>query len=793
MITNVLGYPRIGAKRELKKACEAYWKREISEADLQAVAKQIRRANWQTQQKAGITLIPSNDFSFYDHVLDTAALVGAVPARFGWTGGNVPLDTLFAMARGPDPKTDHEPHEGCEHQPCAAMEMTKWFDTNYHYLVPEFGADQVFQLSATKPFDEFSEALALGIKTKPVLIGPVTFLLLGKTAAGRDPLTLLDRLLPVYAQVLQKLESLGAEWAQLDEPALVLDLTDRQRAVFPRVYAALRSAAPKLKLMLATYFGGLRENLSTAVNLPVAAIHFDVTRAPDELETLLDALPPAKMLSLGVVDGRNVWKNDFDRSLVWLKKAAAKRGEKSVMIAPSCSLLHSPVSLSFETKLDHQLKTWLAFAEEKLAEMVALAKIATGQDDGRALDANVRAMSTRRASPRIHRADVTDRAAHIDLLGARRRSPFAERREKQRAKLQLPAFPTTTIGSFPQTAELRQTRAKFRAGKITRDIYERFVRAEIARIVKLQEEIGLDVLVHGECERTDMVEHFAEQLEGFAFTENGWVQSYGSRCVKPPIIFGDVARLHPMTAEWTRYAQSLTKKPMKGMLTGPITMLQWSFVRDDQPRSETAGQIALAIRDEVRDLEAAGISVIQIDEPALREGLPLRRDDRPLYLAWAGHAFRLATTSVRDETQIHTHMCYCEFNDILESIAALDADVISIETSRSKMELLTAFADFKYPNEIGPGVWDIHSTRVPGADEMVGLLEKAAAVLPREHIWVNPDCGLKTRAYAEVTPSLKNLVAAAKTMRERAGKPKRKRGEKRKSEADSRGREPNES
>jgi len=763
--THNLGFPRIGTKRGLKRALESAWSKRTSEAQLLETAKTIRAENWRTQQAAGIDLIPSNDFSLYDQMLDTCALVGAVPERFQWRGDRVNLATYFAMARGVT-------GNGTAHADCApgcaatALEMTKWFDTNYHYLVPELGQEQTFKLASTKPFDEFAEALALGIRTVPVLVGPLTFLLLAKTRGQNfDRLSLLPRMLPVYAEVLRRLGAQGADWVQLDEPTLCLDLTAEQRIAFGVAYKQLREAVPGLKLLLATYFGDLRDNLATACQLPVDALHFDAVRAPLELDRLLTELPTTMLLSLGVVDGRNIWRNDFGSSLNLLRKAAKAIGNDRLIVSPSCSLLHSPLSLKHETGLDAELKGWLAFAEEKLSEIGLLAKLVSENGDSAALLENRKAITDRRESPRIHDPVVKLRAETVSPGDLQRQSNFSSRHAKQQARLNLPSFPTTTIGSFPQTEEVRAARARFKKGELSSPDYELFLKQKTSECVRWQEEVGIDVPVHGEFERNDMVEYFGEQLAGFVFTENGWVQSYGSRCVKPPIIFGDVSRPHPMTVHWSKFAQSLTKKPMKGMITGPITILQWSFVRDDQPRSETAKQIALALRDEVRDLEAAGLAIIQIDEPALREGLPLRRADWPEYLRWAVDAFRLAAGGVRDDTQIHTHMCYCEFDDILDSIAALDADVISIETSRSNMELLGAFAQFHYPNDIGPGVWDIHSPRVPSADEMLGLIRAAAKVIPKERLWVNPDCGLKTRRWEEVKPALQNLVAAARLAR----------------------------
>ena len=754
-IATNLGFPRIGASRELKWAVEALWAGRMDEAALQQTAATIRKENWLFQQRHGIVHIPSNDFSFYDQVLDTTTMVGAVPPRFGRPGGMVSLETYFAMARG----TATAP----------AIEMTKWFDTNYHYIVPEFEADQRFQLASTKPVDEFREAQDLGIHTRPVLVGPVTYLRLGKTRDGQaDPLSLLERLLPVYEAVLRQLADAGAGWVQMDEPVLGLTLDDTTRSALEQAYTRLNRAAPSLKLLVAVYFGDLRDNQATALRLPVAGLHLDLVRGAEQLDAVLPALPEAMALSLGVVDGRNVWKTDLSKALATVEKAVTALGSDRVMVAPSSSLLHSPVDLALETRLDDEMKSWLAFARQKVEEIAALA---TAVNQGRAsvapeLAANAQAMERRRTSPRIHNAAVERRMAAIDDSMLRRHSPFPARRDAQRAVLPLPLFPTTTIGSFPQTPEIRKARADLRRGELTPEQYERFLEQEIAHVVRFQEEAGLDVLVHGEPERNDMVEYFGEQLEGYVSTANGWVQSYGSRAVKPPIIFGDVLRPKPMTVRWLTYAQSLTGKPMKGMLTGPVTMLQWSFVRDDQPRSETCRQLALAIRDEVLDLERAGIRVIQIDEPAFREGLPLRREDWNAYLKWAVECFRLASSGVADTTQVHTHMCYAEFNDIIEAIGEMDADVISIESSRSGMELLAAFGRYEYPNEIGPGVYDIHSPRVAATEEMKGLLKKALAALSAGQLWVNPDCGLKTRRWPEVQESLAHLVQAARELRE---------------------------
>ncbi len=760
MKTNNLGYPRIGEKRELKKSTEAYWKGELPAADLLAAVKAIRRANWERQRNAGIDLIPSNDFSFYDQMLDMSCLLGAVPARFEWSGSQVDLDLLFRIARGT---------RGGKGASSTASEMTKWFDTNYHYIVPELSSGTAFRIAGTKVFDEFKEALELGIRTKPVLIGPVTYLSLSKmTDAGASAascLDLLPKVLPVYIEILKRLQDLGAEWVQLDEPIAVLDLSPAQKQGLAKAYAEIRQAVPKLKILLASYFGDLRDNLADFMKLPVDAFHVDAVRAGNELDAVVAALPVDKILSVGIIDGRNIWKNNLAQSIKRLESVRGKIGADRLWIAPSCSLIHSPVTLRNEVRLNGEIKDWLAFAEEKLSEVSTVAAALSGKDVAAALSANHASCEARSKSPRIHNPKVKARCAAVRPEDIRRQSVFSVRDEKQRQKFCLPDFPTTTIGSFPQTAEVRSTRAKLKKGEMSQADYDSFIAIQVQDAVRRQEAWDIDVLVHGEFERNDMVEYFGEQLSGFAFTENGWVQSYGSRYVKPPFIFGDVERPNPMTVRWSQYAQSLTKRHMKGMLTGPVTVLQWSFVRDDQPRSETTKQIALALRDEVNDLEAAGIHVIQIDEPAVREGLPLRRTDWAAYLRWAVDAFRLSSSGVADDTQIHTHMCYCEFNDIIDSIAELDADVISIETSRSNMELLGAFVSFKYPNQIGPGVYDIHSPRVPATDEMVNLLHKAQTVLPRRNLWVNPDCGLKTRTWDEVDPALKNLVAAAKELR----------------------------
>lgn len=770
--TATLGVPRIGRRRELKFALEAYWSGKSSAEALLETARKLREANWIEQRDRGIVRIPSNDFSLYDHVLDTVAMVGAIPARYGWTGGAVPLETYFAMARGSEGEKAEacgHKHEGQAHQGhgVTAMEMTKWFDTNYHYMVPELSDEQEFRLSSTKVIDHFLEAKALGIQTRPVILGPVTFLKLAKsTSEGFNPIALLPKLLPVYEELLRELAAAGAKWVQIDEPALVLDLIPNELAAFELAYERL-SQVSGIKIMLATYFGGLGRNLDTAMNLPVAGLHVDLVRAPEQLPDVVSKLRTDRVLSLGVIDGRNVWRADLVSIVDRIQPVAEQRGSWQIEIAPSCSLLHVPIDLELETDLDPELKSWLAFATQKIDEIAVLGKaLAYGKSTVLPqLKAASDAIAARRASPKVNDPAVRQRVSGIDEALTRRNSTFAERRRIQVGKLGLPAFPTTTIGSFPQTAEVRKARAAHNKGELSHGDYEAFIRKETEAAIRWQEEIDLDVLVHGEFERNDMVQYFGEKLSGFAFTKHAWVQSYGSRYVRPPIIFGDVSRPRPMTVDWWRYAQSLTARPVKGMLTGPVTILNWSFVRDDISRAATCRQIAFAIRDEVRDLEQAGAAMIQIDEAALREGLPLRRAEWKTYLDWAVECFRICSSGVEDHTQIHTHMCYSEFNDIIDAIAAMDADVISIETSRSRMELLDAFRSFKYPNEIGPGVYDIHSPRVPAVGEMTELLSLARKRLSDNQLWVNPDCGLKTRKWEEVRPALVNMVAAAKVLR----------------------------
>ncbi|NOU15089.1 MAG: 5-methyltetrahydropteroyltriglutamate--homocysteine S-methyltransferase [Methylococcaceae bacterium] len=748
-----LGFPRLGENRELKFALERYWRGDIDHAALHAVAAVLRQRHWQLQAGNGLDLIPVGDFSYYDQVLDTSVMLGVIPERFG---ASIDLDTYFRMARG-------QANDGV---PFRACEMTKWFDTNYHYLVPEVTADQQFELSGTKLFDETRELQALGYQPKPVLLGPLTWLWLAKTTGDFNKLDLLDRLLPVYSNILQRLAYQGVEWVQIDEPILVLDLPHDWRNAFERAYNQLQSCP--LKLLLATYFGELGEHTSFICKLPVAGLHIDLVRAPEQLTAVLDNFANHKILSLGLIDGRNIWRTDLNAALATVE-TVRERFKGELWLAPSCSLLHVPIDLESETTLEPTIKSWLAFARQKLTELEIL-RLAIEEPEAAEpeLTALAQAIRSRRESDLIHNPVVQAELAKIDDSLTQRQNAFPVRREQQRAKLNLPSYPTTTIGSFPQTTEIRKVRADFKRGSINETDYIKHMEQTIEFCVREQENLGLDVLVHGEAERNDMVEYFGEQLDGFVFTVNGWVQSYGSRCVKPPIIYGDVSRPKPMTVLWSQYAQSLTDKPMKGMLTGPVTILNWSFVRDDQPRSITAYQLALAIREEVNDLERAGIPIIQIDEAAFREGLPPRQSRWQTYLDWAVRAFRICSSGVKDSTQIHTHMCYSEFNDIITSIADMDADVITIETSRSNMELLDAFIDFKYPNEIGPGVYDIHSPNVPTTDNMIALLKKAGERIDPDQLWVNPDCGLKTRQWQDVRISLANMTEAAKALRSAA-------------------------
>jgi len=763
-LAHTLGFPRIGADRELKKALEAYWKGDLAPDALQAVGRELRARHWQLQKDAGIDLLPVGDFAWYDQVLSHTLALGVVPSRFHDTlngQGRPTLDTLFAMARGATASCCAG-HGQAQH----AQELTKWFDTNYHYLVPEFSADQAFTLSWEQLFDEVDEAHALGHRVKPVLIGPLTYLWLGK-AKGEDfdKLDLLERLLPVYGEILNRLQRQGVEWVQIDEPILTLDLPQAWKNAFERAYHILQYSP--LKKLVATYFSGLADNLGLAVSLPVDGLHIDAVRAPEQLGQVLDRLPSYKILSVGLVNGRNVWRCELEQALAQLQPAQERFGD-NLWVSTSCSLLHSPVDLKREDKLDPELKSWLAFAVQKCGEVAVLRDAlndphAPGVHQALADSREVQAR--RAASARIHKPEVQARLDAISPQDSQRQSPFAQRIERQRARLKLPAFPTTSIGSFPQTSAIRLARQAYKQGKLSANDYQDAMHTEIRHAVKIQERLGLDVLVHGEAERNDMVEYFAEQLDGYAFTRFGWVQSYGSRCVKPAIIYGDISRPKPMTVDWICYAQRLTDKVMKGMLTGPVTMLMWSFPREDVSRQVQARQLALALRDEVLDLEKAGISIVQIDEAAFREGLPLRRGQWQEYLDWAVEAFRLCASGVGDETQIHTHMCYSEFNDVIKAIADMDADVITIETSRSDMELLEAFEAFDYPNDIGPGVYDIHSPRVPDTAEMVSLMSKAVKRIAPERLWVNPDCGLKTRAWPETEAALVNMVAAARQLR----------------------------
>jgi 5-methyltetrahydropteroyltriglutamate--homocysteine methyltransferase len=776
-LSNISGFPRIGPNRELKFATEGYWRGEVSEQELLKTANRIRADNWRFMQDAGVDLIPSNDFSLYDNVLDAISLVGAVPERYGHGGGPVGLDTYFAMARG-------RQEGGVD---VTAMEMTKWFDTNYHYIVPELGPDTRFSLSSTKPFDEHADAMEeLGIDTVPVVVGPVSFLLLGKSAdgvsEGFDRLTLLEPLLEVYGEVLERLAEQGATWVQLDEPCFVEDRAERELDALRVAYEELAKVHERTRICVKTYFDHVGDAYGVLRDLPIDGVGLDLHRGGADLDRVMEREGPKNVeliageggledqwLFAGIVDGRNVWINELEHSLDLLGGLRDRCAQ--LVVSTSCSLLHTPLDLDAEPPsevLDDELRSWMAFAKQKVGEVVTLAR---GLGEGREaiaaeLDANDRALDDRRESHRTRNPAVRERVETLTDADARRSSPFEVRREAQRPRLDLPLFPTTTIGSYPQTAEIRQARAELRQGKLDERAYVERMRSEVERVIRFQEEVGLDVLVHGEPERNDMVQYFAEQMDGYVFTQNAWVQSYGSRYVRPPIIYGDVSRRHPMSTDWIAFAQSLTEKPVKGMLTGPVTMLQWSFVRDDQPRSETCEQLALAIRDEVADLEAEDIRIVQVDEPAIREGLPLRRDRWSEYLDWAVYSFRVTTAVVRDETQIQTHMCYSDFGDIMDQIQQMDADVLLIEAARSRMELLHDWERSGYAQEIGPGVYDIHSPRVPPTEEMVELLQGAARVLDPEQLWVNPDCGLKTRAWAEVEPALRNMVQAAKQLRE---------------------------
>ncbi|MEH0874488.1 5-methyltetrahydropteroyltriglutamate--homocysteine S-methyltransferase [Pectobacterium cacticida] len=750
IVNHTLGFPRVGLRRELKKAQESYWAGNTTQEELLAVGRELRARHWQQQKDAGVDLLPVGDFAWYDHVLTTSLLLGNVPARHQNEDGSVDLDTLFRIGRGRAPTG----------QPAAAAEMTKWFNTNYHYMVPEFTKGQQFKLTWTQLLDEVDEALALGHNVKPVLLGPVTYLWLGKVKGEQfDRLSLLQDILPVYQQVLTELAQRGIEWVQIDEPALVLELPQEWLAAFKPAYDALQG---QVKLLLTTYFDSVGQNLATIKTLPVQGLHIDLVHGKDDAAALSAQLPANWVLSLGVINGRNVWRADLSR---WFERLQPLVGTRDLWLGSSCSLLHSPIDLSVETRLDEEVKSWFAFAIQKCAELALLSQ-ALNSGNAQELEAYSAPIRARRTSTRVNNAAVAQRLAAITAQDSQRQHAYPIRAKAQRARFNLPAWPTTTIGSFPQTPEIRGLRLDFKQGRLDGNHYRTGIAEHIKQAVVEQERLGLDVLVHGEAERNDMVEYFGEHLDGFVFTQNGWVQSYGSRCVKPPVIIGDVSRPEAITVEWAKYAQSLTDKPMKGMLTGPVTILCWSFPREDVTRETIAKQIALALRDEVADLEAAGIGIIQIDEPALREGLPLHRSDWDAYLTWAVDAFRLNAAVAKDDTQIHTHMCYCEFNDIMDSIAALDADVITIETSRSDMELLESFEEFEYPNEIGPGVYDIHSPNVPSVEWMEALLKKAAQRIPAERLWVNPDCGLKTRGWPETRQALANMVQAAQRLRE---------------------------
>jgi 5-methyltetrahydropteroyltriglutamate--homocysteine methyltransferase len=760
-IAGNLGYPRLGAKRELKWALESYWSGKISATELWETGRQLRLTYWKIQREAGIAVIPSNDFSFYDHVLDTTLMVGAIPKRYFQLQNPTDVALYFAMARGSKHGDLNLP----------AMEMTKWFDTNYHYIVPEIDPNQAFRVASTKVIDEFVEAKDVGIHTRPVLLGPVSYLLLSKaTSPDSTPMDALPGLIPIYMEILRRLAAAGADWVQMEEPCLVLDLDQRAHDAYIDAYRQLSQVAG-MRLMLTTYFGSLGDNLSLAADLPVDGLHIDLVRAPQQLEEVLAQLPAEKILSMGVVDGRNVWRTDLDAALAQIQRAVSALGTERLQIAPSCSLMFSPHDLDLETGLDAELHSWLAFARQKLDELVALTQAVNDgiETVAEPFSASRAAVKSRHDSPRTRNTQVRMELDAVDQSMLRRASEYSVRKTAQSRGLALPLLPTTTIGSFPQTAEIRSHRSARKKGILTQDEYDERMRVEIARTIHVQEDIGLDVLVHGEFERTDMVEYFGERLMGIAFSQHGWVQSYGSRAVRPPIIYGDVARPAPMTVSWSAYAQSLTNRPVKGMLTGPVTILEWSFVRNDQARALTCRQIALAIREEVLDLERAGIKIIQIDEPAFREGLPLRRAEHEAYLQWATECFRLASSGVRDETQIHTHMCYAEFGDIIEAIGHLDADVISVEASRSKMELLDIFQEYQYPGDIGPGIYDIHSPNIPSQIEMEALIAKAAQVVPIERLWINPDCGLKTRQWDEVIPALRNMTDAAQIVRQRQG------------------------
>lgn len=754
--STVLGFPRMGVNRELKKALESYWKGTIQSKELFVEAERLRMLHWNLQKEKGLSVFVVNDFSYYDHMLDLTLALGAIPSRYDALKSEDQLRLYFAMARG----------EKGNSSSVTAMEMSKWYDTNYHYIVPELSNDLSFSLAPyLKVIHEIKEAqtvLGSSVQIRPVLVGPISYLLLAKTTDGSNVLHFLPSLLDTYCELLNKIAETGVEYVQIDEPHLVHDLSKDEKEAFVVAYQTIAKKSPHIKIFLASYFDHLYENASLVASLPVDTVHIDLVRGDES--SIIPIAKTGKNISLGLIDGRNIWKTDLDECIKKAKKIISSY-LIDFTISSSCSLLHCPMDSAAETNLDSDIQSWLSFSIQKLEELSLITNALNGKENTVALQKHAKDIQNRIESTKVHKQVVKQRMQNVSDDMSMRKSPFFVRAKVQQEKLQLPLFPTTTIGSFPQTTEIRKTRAMFKKQAISEEEYIKFMQAEIKKVVRFQEEIGLNVLVHGEPERNDMVEYFGDNFDGFVSTKNGWVQSYGSRCVKPPIIYGDLTRENTITVFWTTYAQSLTTLPMKGMLTGPVTILQWSFVRDDQPRKDTAMQIALLIRDEVKDLEEAGIGVIQVDEPALREGLPLRTRDHAEYLKWAVHIFKISTCGVKDETQMHTHMCYSEFNEIIETIAALDADVISIEASRSKMELLEAFKSFKYPNGIGPGVYDIHSPRVPSVEEIVKLMNYARKYVANELLWVNPDCGLKTRAWEEVRLSLEHLVAAATQLR----------------------------
>ncbi|KAG6185159.1 homocysteine methyltransferase Met26 [Claviceps purpurea] len=761
----VLGFPRMGVLRDLKKATEAYWGGKISQADLLTEAKRLRLAHWKIQKDAGVDIIPSNDFALYDHVLHQIQDFGAVPERYTKDGLDT-VDQYFAMGRG------HQ--KGGVDVP--SLEMVKWFDSNYHYVKPTLQDNQTFKLvDSPKAVAEFKEAKEAGIATRPVLVGPVSFLHLGKADRGQsvDPIDLLDKLLPVYEQLLVKLKEAGAETVQIDEPTLVFDLPAKTKAAFKPAYEKFASLGDKIpKLVFTTYFGDIVHNLDL---LPkdIYAVHVDLVRNPEQLETVASAIGSKTVLSVGVVDGRNIWKTNLKRAIETVQTAVHKLGAERVIVATSSSLIHTPHTIASEKKLDPEVADWFSFASEKVVEIALIAKAVTNGPSSvrEQLEANEKSMQARATSSRTNDPEVKERQSKVTQKDHERQSEFTTRIAAQQKKLNLPLFPTTTIGSFPQTSEIRVQRNKFTKGEITEEQYDKFIEEEIKQNVKIQEELGLDVFVHGEPERNDMVQYFGERLKGYTFTTHAWVQSYGSRCVRPPIIVGDISRPAPMTVKESKYAVSVSSKPMKGMLTGPVTCLRWSFPRDDVHQSVQAQQLALALRDEVVDLEKAGVDVIQVDEPALREGLPLRSGkERDAYLQWAVNAFKLSTAGVEDATQIHSHFCYSEFQDFFHAIAALDADVLSIENSKSDAKLLRVFVDSAYPRHIGPGVYDIHSPRVPSEQEIRDRIEEMLQFLKPEQLWIDPDCGLKTRQWKETKEALVNMVNAAKFYRTKYAK-----------------------